>query len=570
MGLTSHIPCKQPAPGLLWGFLALTLGSTACAPSNVRRFPTEEPVWRIADRRPFSPRPDSFYSPYIWDGANYSVFRPLARVWTFPLKEPAHNVNAMDEVPNSSWYTNRLSQGALSPEDFARGACPDLDDAARVPWNVVAGKPDGANPGFQIKDARGVRALVKVDGTLQPERATAADALGAALFHAAGYWAPCNRVTFIRKEQLRLEEGAKIKRTNGTEEPLTQEAIDQIMEKAFEVEPGLFRVSISEFIDGRPIGPWRYEGLRVDDPNDTIPHQHRRELRGMRILAAWTDHVDTRQENTLLSWISTEGDEGYTRHYRIDFGDMFGLISGPAGVPERFGHVGYFSPGQIVTDFVTLGLIDRPWHDKEYGPAGVQLGFWRAEPFDVDPWNPGYPNPAFENATEADLAWMARIIARVAPLHLKAWVDRAQFHTPGLRSEVLRIMTARQKKLLDRYLTRLSPLTQPVWDAEGRLCLTDLAVQSGIRTAAHRQDLAFSVQAPRRNRESLNLERRPRARVCVQSPQNPGPGAYAVVVIRSWSPDDETRPVWVHLSEKEGRWQVVGLERPDHFEAPRW
>lgn len=549
----------------LW---AAALALVACSSgSNVRRFADAPPVWRIDDRRPFSPRPEEFYSPFIWDGANYSTFRPLARVWTFPQPMPAQNVNSMDEVPNSSWFTNRLSVRNMTPRELARGACPHTDDAAKVPWVVVAGKPDGANPGFQVVDARGIRALVKVDGVTQPERATAADALGAVMFHAAGYWAPCNRVTFIRKEHLKLEEGAEIKRTNGTVEPLTREAIDTIMSKATEVEPGLFRVSISEFISGRPIGPWRYEGVRKDDPNDVIPHQHRRELRGMRLLAAWTDHIDTRQENTMLAWISTgKNGEGFTRHYRIDFGDMFGLINGPPGVPERFGHVGYFSPGQMMTDFLALGLIDRPWHDKRMGPAGPALGYWRAEPFDVDPWHPGYPNPAFDRATEADLAWMARIIARFTPAHVDALVQRAHFRSKIVHAEVIRIMNHRRQRILDRYLTRLSPLTWP--QVRGRkLCLQDLAVWTGIRDETSRRYQAVAHVEGVGRSEALDVRAGSDARVCAELPEVQ-PGRYAVVVFRATSGEDGTFPLWAHFTGHRDGWRLVGLERPEHAEAP--
>lgn len=535
--------------------------------TNVRRFPVQAPVMRVDDRRPFSPRPEPFYSPYIWDGANYSTFRPLARMWTFPTPGEARNVNSMDEVPNSSWFTNRMSVRTLSPKEVALGACPDAEDVAAVPWRVIAGKPDGANPGFQIRDARGVRALVKVDGVTQPERATAADALGALMFHVAGYWTPCNRVLFVRKDDLTLQPDAEVKRTDGSREPLTQESIDTIMSKATQVDDGLYRVSISEFISGRPIGPWRYEGVRKDDPNDVVPHEHRRELRGMRLLAAWTDHIDTRQENTMLAWIATseDGEVGFTRHYRIDFGDMFGLLSGPSGVPERFGHIGYFAPGTILADFLSLGLIDRPWHDKEYGPAGQSLGYWRAEPFDPDPWHPGYPNPAFDNATERDLAWMARIMARFRPAHVEAMVERGHFRAPLMASEVNRILNARLAKILDRFLTRLSPLTWPALDGR-RLCVQDLALWSDTRSAASRRYEASLHLEGRKDRE-LRIESAPDAYVCAELP-SPETGLYAVLRMGATSGEDGTHPLWVHLAGTSEGWRLLGLDRPDHDEVP--
>ena len=52
-------------------------------------------------------------------------------------------------------------------------------------------------------------------------------------------------------------------------------------------------------ISGKDIGPFRYYGTRPDDPNDIYPHEHRRELRGMRVFAAWLNHDDSRSINTL-------------------------------------------------------------------------------------------------------------------------------------------------------------------------------------------------------------------------------------------------------------------------------
>ncbi|NJK88388.1 MAG: hypothetical protein HC923_02655 [Myxococcales bacterium] len=556
---------------LSFAVLVVSAASACSSGSNIRRFPDAAPVLRVDDRRPFAPAPKSFYSPFIWDGANYTVFRPLSQFWKFETGRQALDVNAIDEVPNSSWFTNRIGAKPTAPEEVHRGACADADDEPKLPWTVVGGKPDGANPGFQVKDGRGTRMLVKVDGVLQPERATAADVLGALLFHSAGYWVPCNRVVFVRKEDMTLEDGAVVKRTNGSVEPLTQETIDKIMQKATEVEPGLYRVSVSEFISGKPIGPWRYEGVRKDDYNDSIPHEERRSNRGMRLLAAWIDHVDTRQENTMLAWIGTSDDGmGFTRHYRIDFGDALGLIAGPEYVPPRLGHVGYFDLGTMAEDFVTLGLIDRPWHDKKLGKAGLPLGYYRDEPFDFDPWQPGYPNPAFDRADESDLAWMARILARFTPQHIDALVDRGRLSNAVVAEELRRILRVRREKMLERYLSKLSPLTWPEL-RKGRLCLQDLMTWTRLRDRASREYEATLVSEEARRPEILDVQREEDDYVCVPLPTSAAGGGsgYVVVDVSSWTEGrDRPGPARVHL-RLDGAPRIVGLERPSSKGEPR-
>src|SRR6185369_1328134 len=87
---------------------------------------------------------------------------------------------------------------------------------------------------------------------------------------------------------------------------------------------GKLRVSASRFIEGEPTGTWRTEGTREDDPNDVIPHEDRRELRGERFLAAWTNHWDSRGPNSFDAFTRAPGGGGYVVHYFLDFSDSLG------------------------------------------------------------------------------------------------------------------------------------------------------------------------------------------------------------------------------------------------------
>lgn len=540
--------------------VALGIAASACRASTPE-ISVEAPRWEDDDRHPFEPAPEPFYSPFIWDGADNSFFRPLAEFWRFEAPREAINVNAVDEVPDSSWFTHRIGRWPAreradwTPEHVARGACTAGSEPV-PPWTATSGKPDGANPGFFISDARGQRYLMKTDGLLQPERPSAADAIASAIYHAAGYFVPCNQVVYFDPSIIQMAPDAKVELTSGQVKPMTEDHVQQVLAKATPGPDGTLRALVSRFIDARPISPWRYEGTRSDDPNDVVPHEHRRELRGMYLLAAWVDHIDSRQENTLAAWVSTDNG-GYVRHYVIDFGDCFGQLTMWRPLSARLGHSGYADFEHIAEDFVTLGLLDRPWFRAEYGPAGKTLGFYDASRFDADQWRPGYPNAAFLRLTERDAAWMARIIARFERPHVEALVERARFSEAIVQSELVRIMMERRQAILERYLTRLSPLTSPeVETGPRRLCLEDLAVQTGLRSAAARRyDASVS-----RDDEAF-VEASPTAegaRVCVPLP---GGGRVRVEWVARSAGREPSGRLRVELRPLDGALSVVRLER---------
>lgn len=303
---------------------------TACGAQGIRRFGADPIVWEDDDRRPFTPAPAARYEPYYWDATDHLIFRPASELWTFSAKSDAINVNALDEVPDSSWFENRISRRAMTPDEVARGACESEATDIPAPWRIVAGKPDGLTPGFLFEDAGGVRYVLKVDRPRQREQATAADAIVAAIYHAAGYHVPCNRVVGFTEDMLVLD-------PSDGEHAMSRSDLEDVLDAARRFSDGRFRAVVSRFVEGEPIGPWSYLGTEADDPNDVVPHEARRELRGMFVLNAWVNHWDARDRNTLASWIGAEGG-GYVRHYLVDFGECLGLVEGNARRVRRFGH----------------------------------------------------------------------------------------------------------------------------------------------------------------------------------------------------------------------------------------
>ena len=185
---------------------------SACA--SQPRFPLRAPMAKDTDQRPVQVEcekrpsdddpnhvacaPEPYVSPLVWDAVDNSVFRPLARVFAVDPAGPAPNVNAFDEVPDSAWFTNRLGARRPTRDELLRGACAEkemLDGAAAAPggWLIDKGKPNGATPGFRIRIGK-QKFMMKTDTKAQPERPSAASAIGAAIYHAVGFNTSCEQI----------------------------------------------------------------------------------------------------------------------------------------------------------------------------------------------------------------------------------------------------------------------------------------------------------------------------------------------------------------------------------------
>ncbi|MBW2522568.1 MAG: hypothetical protein JRI23_00265 [Deltaproteobacteria bacterium] len=548
----------------------------ACG-GGFRPYPLKAPLWKDPDTRPHETPPEEYYSPWAWDAADQTVFRPFARIWAVDPAGEAVNVNAIDEVPDSSWFQNRIGRFGMSPAEAARGPCvtPPLDPAG--PWTVKGGKPNGANPGFITKGNDGRLYMLKFDGTLQGPRATAADVIVSKIYYAAGFYTPCNRIVYFDRSILKIDPDAESENEEGEKVKMTEADLDTIFSKAIRLPDGRYRASASLFLDGKPLGPFTYQGKRCDDPNDVVAHEDRRELRGSKLLAAWTNHFDSREQNSLTMWIEHSKHGGHVRHNIIDFGDCFGSIWEPPMLGRRIGHSSYLDPSHIGEDFINFGMKERPWDVARFGPSGKVWGYFDVERFDPEEWQPGFPNPAMTRMVERDGAWMARIMAHFTDAHLRAMIATGKIGDPLLERELTRILIGRRDKILARYLSGVSSLSKPrvhLVEGTARLCLNDLGVQAGVFDPALRAYRARAwlstdlVPAP-----PPHVERIGDRTVCTVLPPasgaSPSAPRYVIVDVTGRSGSQNVAPARVHLYHLGGSdFRVVGLERPDDDEPP--
>jgi len=493
--------------------LGLAVGLAGCAttaPYTLGPIKTEDP-----DDRPI-PVPEETEENMYWDRMDMSVFhqveKPLNLNWTgrtigralgVTSPDEADNVNVMDEPPNSSWYTRRHYYDEMTPRELAIG--PNTRDTTGLQagpkpggtWTVTSGKLEGATSGFQIKDPRGDRYLIKLDGPDWPELTSSAEVISTKILYAAGYFVPQNTITYFSPSQLEIGEDAMV-REESRERPMTREDLDQILAPYQPGEDGRIRGMASKFVDGRPLGPFWFQGTRDDDPNDRVRHEQRRELRGLKVISAWLNDADRRHANTMAAYM----EERYVRHYLLDMGSTLGANASGIHKPIH-GQAYMIDQRKIPQALVSFGAYPFPWWDYDPTPKYKAVGYFRADVFDPGEWVPTYPNPAFEKMTRRDAFWGAKIVMSFSDEDLRAIVETGRISNPEAEAHLIDLLKRRRDKIGRYWFERINPVDRFKVDAESgttiagngehgsdphfQLRFEDLAVEGNLETAAARR-----------------------------------------------------------------------------------
>ena len=479
------------------------------------------------------------------------------------LRRPyqAIDVDAFDEVLNSTWFTHRNGRLPMSAEAIRRGPTRHAGPDTSRPWTVISFKSAGVTPGMVIEEGGGDRYLIKFDPPGYEGLASGADVVGSRLLYAAGYNVPENYVAWLDPDRLMLagdavlQEGSADTRPPLRQRHLRRRELAAMLARANPSGSPRLRVLASRYLPGRPLGSWPYEGVRRGDSNDIYPHEHRREIRGLYVVASWINHADMKEENTLDMY---DPGTGVVTHYLIDFGAALGSNSRRPSNPRR-GQANSVDVRDALIRLATLGLYV---HEYERAPRTVHhpaVGYLGNELFEPAAWKPMYPVPAFENLTLRDAFWGARLVTSFTDEQIQAAVSAAEYSDPGAAAALTRYLVERRDRIGRYWFARTNPLDS-FRVAGGRLQLADLAVARGY-AAAGETSYEYAVYAPSADHLGEGLV----PESGIDLPDDWRTLEYVVVQLAPRRPGLDCAPVLVYLRPEAagGTWQVVGLRRLD-------
>jgi hypothetical protein len=295
-------------------------------------------------------------------------------------------------------------------------------------------------------------------------------------------------------------------------------------------------------IPGKIVGPHRYFGTRSDDPNDVVPHENRRDQRGLYLFCAWLNHTDAKGENSLDSLVEENGVQG-VRHFLIDFGDSMGSDSDEPKEPWR-GHMYAWDPRPAIAQFVSLGFYDPEWVRVRYRRIPA-LGHFDYRGFDPLAWRSNYPNVAFELHNAGDIYWAAKKVMAFSDEAIRAIVETGQYSDPRAVEWATRCLVERRNRIGRAAFRAVLPLDH-FEVRDGVLAFEDLAAKYGFQPARQ-----YAVQwSVFDNRTGERTPVRGAATFTVPRAEAP----YLAADIRG---EDPKRTVTVYLRGE----KVVGIDR---------
>jgi hypothetical protein len=544
------------SPHLRSLLVALLVGaSTLTVVAQTRRFYPDDPIWREPMTQDV--KKAARYEPDL-------AYQTIENLFLTPgdpdTGQRAKNINTVDEVPDGAYFVNRAGRTPLTPALVARASNTGTGPAPGK-WTVVSAKSDGVTPGFTITDSANQLWFVKFDPPGWRAMATGSEVVAAKLFWAVGYHTTEYYIGQLVPSNLVIGKGTRIEPPGEKPRAMSQGDILWLLSRADRDPDGSYRVILSKAAPGTPLGRIRFHGTRADDPNDVIPHEHRRELRGYFVFAAWLNHVDAKGINSLVALI-TENGRSFIRNYLLDFGSALGS----AAVGPREGWEGYEAlveqPGEIGKRVLSLGFKVPVWRTQDYfeSPAIGRLPRDHSK-WDPETWWPHITNAAFRHMRPDDTFWAATKLAAISEDMIRAAVAEGKFGDAESEQFLAKAIIDRRLRILQTFLPKVNPIVDPALDAQGRLTFRNAAHDAAVadRAPGYRALwYTFDNAADKATLVATTEETQGRPMLM---PAMPSAEYIKVDIGAVGGPEAWTKPVSAYFRRNSGNWNLVGFER---------
>ena len=473
----------------------------------------------------------------------------------------AQDINTIDEVPDSDWFTNRILTQPLTIDEVAKGPLisgpPDTTS-----WTVTRPKKEGDAPGFTARDGHGDLWFISFDAKGYPEAATGAILVANKIFWALGYWQVENYLVTIRPEKITIADDSKVTPKSGKQRPMRKSDLDRVWKRAHRSDDGSYRAIAGKAVPGKVLGGFKYYETRPDDPNDVIPHEHRRSLRGLQVFGAWANLTDMKTGNTLDA-LQDQGGKKVVRHYLQDVGSTFGTgANGPHEWDEGWEHL--YEGDKLVKRLVTLGIYTQPWETVDY-EDNEAIGRFEGKEFDPTTWKPRARNPAIVRACPDDTFWAARRVMAFTDDMIRAMVGTGAYSNPGDAKLLADVLIQRRDKIGRAYLVSINPLV-------------DFTLENGMLSFENAAVAAHVAEAPKGGYTAtwFSFDNATGATSPIGTPLTgvgtgvsaPADlerlaGEFVKVQVAAIDPPHEEwkKPVDVYFRHTDSGWKLVGLER---------
>jgi hypothetical protein len=562
--LTSSFTTRTRRGGVWLFVLVATLSLFAGVVSTQRlRFYDDDPIAREPESQDASKA-----APYSIQQLYEQIYDLFVVSGYTPSGTRAQNINTIDEVPDSSWFTNRIGTTTVTAEDLVRG--PNMGpppDPSK--WVVLREKTSGVHPGFTARDGKGETWFLQFDPPYYPEGATSAVKIASKIFWAFGYNQVETYLTTFHPERVEFDPKATLRRPSGARTPFTRDDINAILERVARKPDGTYRVVAGRLVPGTILGNFLYSGTRPDDPNDIVPHEHRRELRALRVFGAWTNLTDWKAANTLDA-LATSNGRTVVKHYLQDVGSTFGLNNDLHEWDLSYEH--FYQGDTMRKRLFSFGFALSPWQTIEYVEY-PSVGKFEGDRFDPRKWRPQIPTPAYVEMRDDDAFWAARRVVAFTDDLIRAAVHTGEFSDPAAEKHLGDVLIKRRDKIAAAYLTAVNPIVSPRLDTNNRLTFENAAVDARAAkgSVSYRASWALFDNATGQTRP---LSETQSTTTTIEAPSGL-PAAVGSFIEVNISADNSAYPTWkqpirTHFRRQADGWKLVGLERlPETLPASR-